>query len=254
MYLSAIDFMYQFAQRGWDTTLKDGFVVWAYGYDVEIDIESSQGRYGPLELKTSHMVLGLYQTILQISTESKFCEVYATLSLHQRQIGTLKIQKKISQSIKANYSMNTMHNRLWGSEERPKIISATYPSGELIDSDDPRFVITYTYTGIRINSRDIFTAIIDALADSAQFSSITIFETLNARSASATCAISLSSTESPSQITYGFVTKTLRALIWGVMVSLAKFGEMTFELKWKDVNMAQGSIRVVAGEGVQQEE
>ena len=241
IYLCAIDFMYQFAQTGWNKRLSGGFTVWLDRYDVEIDIESVHQQHGSVQLQTCHIVLGLYETIREVSAQSRFCEVLTALSLHRRQIGSLAIQRKTPQKTKtvgvnATSSSTVMD---FSSNDVP-----TYPSGSIIDLDDRRFNISYMFTGIRINSKDIFLAVLDALATAARFPANTLFQSLNAASPSGACVISLTVDSSQSTLSYSFITKTLRGIVIHVMVVLRKFEEITFQLNWQANKMVEGSVRL----------
>lgn len=233
--------MYHFAQKGWNQQLSGGFTIWVVGFTVEIDIESSQGQHGSFDLQTCHIILGLYETMVEVSAQSRFCEVLTTLSLHRRQIGVLTIQKRTSSTQEkdgANATRSLMANGFSSSNV------ATYPSGQITDADDARFTVTYIYSGIRINSKDIFLAALDALATAAQFSPDTSFTSLNAISASGYCVISIAMDGSQSQMSYSYVTKALRAMISSIVVVLRRFEEVTFQLNWRGNKMVEGSIRL----------
>lgn len=236
--MSAINSMYHFAQSGWNKRLSGGFTAWAEPFDVEIDVEAVRSQRASLGLQTSHIVVGLYQTILEVSDQSRFCEVLSTLSLQGRQIGSLAIQKRISGTNK--------NDRMMGFSSSNE---ATYPSGQIDDVDDPPFTVSYRFAGIRINSKDIFMAALDALATAAQFPANTPFRSLNAISASGDCVISIAVDSSQSQLSYSYVTKALRGLISSVMFFLRKFEEITFQLNWRADKMVEGSIRM-AGHGI----
>lgn len=239
VYMVAIDFMYQFAQRGWNKRLSGGFTVWLDKFGVEVDIESVRHQHGAVELQTCHIVLGLYETILEVSAQSRFCEVLTTLSLHRRQIGSLAIQRKTPQITKTDGANATKSFMVEASSSSN---APTYPSGIIIDVDDRPFTVSYTFTGIHINSKDIFIAVLDALATAAQLPADTLFQSLNAVSPSGNCVISVAVDSSQSRLSYGHVTKALRALVISVMVVLKKFEEITFQLKWQANKMVQGSI------------
>lgn len=237
IYLSAIDCMYQFAQKGWHDSLDGGFRTWAQGFKVEVETESSQGSGGPLPLLTSHIVLGLYYTIVEISRANSFCKVTTTLSIQNRQRGLIRIHER---------ALGMPSNGL--TDATTKHLSSTtpaYPSGRATDADDPRFTIDYAYDGARIASQEIFIAILDGLATSAQYADDARFQHLTATSASGKCAIDISAVAGPHQTNYSFVTKALRLLTWDVILRLRKFGGMTFELRWEGTSIARGYMRVV---------
>lgn len=239
VYLCAIDFMYDFARKGWNKRLSGGFTVWQEDYNAEIDIESL--HQSSVQLQTCHIVLGLYETIKEVSAQSRFCEVLTTLSMHRRQIGSLAIQKKTRQTtntVRANATNSLMAKGVSSSND------PTYPSGLITDVDDPPFTVTYTFNGIRTNSRDVFLAVLDALATAARLPSDTLFQSLNAISPSRACVISVAVDSSQSRLSYSYITKALRAVVTNVMVVLRKFEEVTFQLNWRGDKMVEGSIRL----------
>ena len=233
--------MYHFAQTGWYKGLAGGFTVWVNGFNMEIDIEKLLEPHGSFQLQTIHIVFGLYETIVDISTHSRFCEVLTTLSVYRRQIGTLVIQRRASVALEKETANATSLILVKGSSTSN---AATYPSGMILDPENPSFSISYRYSGIRINSKDIFLAALGALATAAEFSPSTSFKSLNAISASGKCAISILEVDNQFQLNYSYVTKALRAMVVDVMVYLRKFEEMTLELKWQATKIAEGSIRL----------
>ena len=233
--------MYLFAQKGWYEKLAGGFTVWVIGFNMEIDIESFQGRHGDSQLQTNHIIMGLYETITDITARSRFCEVLSTLSIRRRQVGTLTIQKRASRTPEQDEANATSSMTIGKSQNSNAI---TYPSGLITDSDDLSFSISYTYSGVRLNSKDVFSATLDALASTAFFSPSATFRSLNAISASGDCLINVVEVDNPLQVNYSFVTKALRTMIIDIMVPLRVFGAMSLQLKWDGLNMAEGSIKL----------
>ena len=184
------------------------------------------------------MAIGLYTTMLDIAALSRFCEVHATLSQHQRLIGLLFIEKTPSPTLEqAGINATSL---LLDTDSLQ-----TYPSGRIVDPNDPNFEIGYTYSGARLNSKDVFLGVLDALATAAQFGRLTFFESLNAVSPSGACTISIAAIQSSTfRVTYNFVTKALLFMITEVMVYLKKFGEVTLQLEWKGSAMAEMSVKL----------
>lgn len=242
VYVTAIDFMYHFAQEGWDKVLDGGFTIWAEGFDVEIDIEASHPPSGPLRLQTSHIVFGLYRTIVDVAAQSHFCEVLTSLFVHRRQIGMLVIEGRTPRLLEQGE-----YNASNGIILRASTLGSavTYPSGDITDPVEPEFSVSYTFSGDRINSRDIFLAVIEALAISAQFSWRTPFRYLDSSSPSGKCVVRIVSIEGPFKVNYSYVTKALRSMIRDVMVILRKFEDVTLQLKWNTFVIAEGSIKSV---------
>ena len=235
--------MYHFAQLGWHRPLPESVTYWAEGYSVQIGIESALGEYGSIHLATNHIVIGLYTTMLDVAALSRFCEVHTTLSQHQRQIGLLLIEKRTSPTLEQGgiNATNLILDKL-----SPQGNILTYPSGRIVDPKDSRFTIFYTYSGVRLNSKDIFMGTLDALAIAAQFSQLTPFESLNVMSPSGECAISIVANQSSTfKVNYSFVTSALRFMIWDIMVFLKKFGEVTLSLEWEGSAMAELFVKSV---------
>ena len=233
--------MYLFAQREWNKRLSGGLTTWVEDFSVEIDVESMRGQRASAGVQTSHIVVGLYQTIVEVSVQSLFCEVLTTISLQRREIGSIAIQKRIS-GTKENDGITATSSLMVNGFSSSNAV--TYPSGQVTDTDDHSFTIPYTFNGIRINSKDIFIAVLDALATAAQFPANTPFRSLNAISASGDCVIRIAVDSSQSELSYSHVTKALRAMITDVMIVLRKFEEVTFQLSLQAVKMVKGSIKL----------
>jgi hypothetical protein len=242
IYLSAIDCMYQYAQKGWDDIFEGGARTWVTGYKVEVDLEDIQKPGGPLPLLISHIVLGLYYTIVELWRSKRYCKVTASLSTHNRQRGTLRIQDLGSPVLSVNTANDNLTNISPGALS---FTTPTYPSGSFSDVDDHRFTIDYAYDGGRIASEDIFIAALDGLATSAQYIDDSKFQHLAATSASGKCQIDVSEVASPHQVNYSYVIKALRILTLDVIRYLRKFEGMTFDLKWEGISIAKGYMKAV---------
>ena len=240
VYLSAIDFMYQFAQIGWHKELDGGLRVWAEGFDVEVNIRALRGPQNPLALQTVHIVFGLYETIVDVAAQSRFCDVVTTLWLHRRRLGYLRIEKRMPEKL----TSGTDDTNLTVVKAFPQSNDGTYPSGQFIDPDDPEFSIHYTFSGARIDSKSIFLAILGGLAASAQYSPDRGFRSLHTISPSADCVIDIIEIDASFEVNYSFVTKALRMMITDIIVPLRKFEEVTFQLKWLASTIAEGSIKL----------
>ena len=249
VYVCAISGMYKFGLFKWHEELATDYVLWAQGYNAEIEILPGLGA---LHLQVSHVIFGLYETMVEIATHSQFCRVTATLSLHGRQIGRLAIQENAHSTLGTSGS-NATNSTILSLSSQSNL--ATYPSGEIIDHEDPEFSIVYTFTGTHINSRDIFLVVLDALATTAPFSLEEQFVSLHEVSPSGSCEISIVGFPGPFGPNYSFAVKALRNLVMDLIVVLRKFEEMTFELRWENVHkMAEGSIRLVSSGAAAQKE
>lgn len=229
--------MYYFAQEGWHNPLTLILTFRSVRFDVQIEIEPAQTS---LQLEFNHVVLGVYDTILDVAAKSQFCETLSTISLHRRAIGTMRIEEKTPKIMGSGSNATNLTIR----DAFPQGNGLTYPKGRFDDRDDPQFSIEYIYYGGRINSKDIFLAVLDALATAAQFTDSASFTSLDGASPSGDCLIKIVGFHDPYQINYSFVTKALKILVMGIMVPLAKFEEVALRLTWKGSLMAEASVKM----------
>lgn len=221
---------------GWNRAFTGGATVALDAFNVEIHMQAV-GHV--LQLDYGQILLGLYEIMVDISAQSRFCEVFTTLSLYGRRNGFLSLENKRPKTLGGNETNLAEPSLLTGA---PQSIAATYPSGSIADSYDQRVSLSYTYSDLSINSKDVFLAIIDGLVVAGQSSPGTPFESLNAMSPSGDCVISIVAVD---QANYSHATTALR-LIRDITVTLKKFGEVTFELKFKKRTMAAGSVKLAS--------
>ena len=164
------------------------------------------------------------------------------MSLQQRQLGISQIRKLLTSVNNHNLLVNMSSPVL----ETTKGV-ANGPSGTVVDPDDPHFTILYSYDGGRINSKDIFIAILEAIAITAEYDDNLPFLSLVTTSASRKCEITISKAPSESQLHYSYVTKVLQMLTWDVFVHLKFFGEMKMQLKLDGQEIAEGHFRAQPG-------
>ena len=232
--------MYHYAQIDWKEPLGGGFTLGVDGFDVQIDIEASSAT---LALETGHLIIGLYDTIVNAAALSRFCETLASLLLYNRQIATLVIETKRPRMLDAGGANDANSTLLQLSS--PQSGTMTYPTGKFIDPQEPDFSVTFTYDGMRINSKDIFLVVLNAFTIVAQFDPIAPFASLHVASPSGDCVIDIVGVED--KVNYSYVTNALRIVIKDIMVRLKRFEEIKIELRYKDDLMAEGSIKLAGG-------
>ena len=265
MYLTAIQVVTVCSRTEWDSkpigpnswrTWAVGPGVWQQGYDVEIDIKNSQKPEEPLQLKTSYIVTGLWETMVQVAEYNMYYETVLTLKQHYREIGTVTIKELTwgatgdGTDEDANFlSTPALPGNADSALSQAIPVNLTtvprYPAGQVADPRDPRITITYTYTtGTQIASKDVFMGILGLLANAAQYPPARpMAELLHQTSPSGRCEVFLRPLVASFQVTYGFATSGLNGLINLVMLPLEKFGEMTFVLEYQGFRLAEGSIK-----------
>ena len=236
MYICAIQCAYDLAQLGWNTAYTGGMTIWVDGFNVEIDIESAGGGH---HLDNGQILLGLYETMVDIAARSRFCQLCTTLVRYGRRIGFLSLEKARQSTLRGNVANIANSSLLTGASQSSTV---TYPSGYIVDRDDRSLSVSYTYFDFLINSKDIFLAIIDGLVTAGQFSPDTPFQSLNAASPSGACVITIVEVD---QVNYNYVTRALK-LVRDIMVMQKKFGEMTFELRLEGRTIASGAVKLAS--------
>lgn len=237
--------MYHFARTDWQKRLDGGFTVWSEGYDVQIDVLSTSRPLNSLKLQTSHIVFGLYTTMVDVAAHSRFCETHTDFFLNRRRVGVLVIEEKAPRTPLRSGGINATGTSIRSGS--PQSNAVTYPSGTFNDPDDIGFSVSYTFSGVRVNSKDVFLAILDALATTAQFPQAAPFTSLSAISPSGGCTVRVDAVE---RMNYSFIIKTLRLVISDIIVPLGKFEEMTLQLKGDDSTVAEGSIKLTDSKSI----
>lgn len=236
MYTCAIQCAYDLAQLGWNTAHTGGMTIWVHDFNVEIDIETAGGGH---RLDYGQILLGLYETMVDIAARSRFCTVSTTLLRYGRRLGFLSLEKATQSMLGSNVTDVANSSLLMESSHS---MAVTYPSGSITDRDDRSFSVSYIYSETLINSKDVFLAIIDGLVTAGHSSPGTPFQSLNAMSPSGTCVISIVQVD---QAKYSHVTKALR-LVRDILVMQKRFGEMALELKVDGRTIASGSVELAS--------
>ena len=248
VFLSALDCMYYFACEDWDQVFDKAIQIPAKDYDVEVEILAAFGPGAPLPLRTSHIIFGVYDTVLAMSHSIRFVEVLTTLSLYGRNIGSVAIRKHAILAAKTTPPTSNQNNTLTVSPV-PTNSARNNPSGTITDGDDSRFSISYVYDGARINIKDILLTVLNVVVIAAQSGSDQPFQALVANSASEKCAITLSKVAAKTQADYSLVLRAMEVIVYDVILPLKVFGEMTLQLKWEGEIVAEGKIEAIPGSG-----
>ena len=249
--------------RQWAT----GPGVWRKGYDVEILIKNS-GTSQPLLMLTSNvLVTGLWETMVQICQYNFYYETTLKMWYHNEEIGTLMIQEH---GVEASANGTKADADTFSNSVAPKDVALSlaqaaplnstalpsYPSGRIRFPEDVRFSITYTYQTTQIQSKDVFMAVLGILATAAQYHpAMQPIKELKQVSPSKRCAITLMPTRDWVEFNYADAVNGLNLLVNTIMLSLEKFGEMSFSVWFLREKVGQGSVKALSpGPGVAAEE
>ncbi len=232
--------MYGWAQNPWDSET-DGGTAFKDGYNVIIVMEPHQPVGAPLQLKVSHVVLGLYEGIITMLQQNRFCDLSVTLSVFQRAVGTLGMKAKNlrigsnASSMAGGVDLDAAFLTL-GTTSNSNVLE-----GEYTDPTDAKLKLIYSFHGTRIPSKDILTAALGGLADAAVFDSQSPCGRIKAVSESFGCIIYIGIVMGQS-MTYAQATKALKWMSSTIPVREKNFGEMNVQLEYDGQKIAEGYI------------
>ena len=145
----------------------DVIQVDAEGSKVDVTIASARRSGSPLPLRVQHILTSLYETILAMSTSSRFVKVSASMAIHGRVVGSLQIRNHGATATRALAS-NVTDMTVPG----PFIVVsgiANGPFGTVINKDDQGSTVEYAYNGAQINSKGISLTILNVLLNASVF-------------------------------------------------------------------------------------
>ena len=126
------------------------------------------------------------------------------------------------------------------------ISAFTADTGRMADPEDPRFSLSWTFTGARLNSRDVFLAAMDGIAAAARFSPAKRCAQLSAATprAGSGVVVNMSSMKHPQRVrfTYHYASRAL-LLISRVMQAENRFGVMGFYMEYEGYKFGEGFVK-----------
>ncbi len=238
LYLNAIVAMYGLAtlyrwNEMWPRPTSTFSLV---GHALWIRVERDR-----LELKTLHVVFTLYYTVTTMVDRSQFCEYAADMYQGDRKIGSLDIEQipattTLNTSIEAFDSISTTNIMTSDST------SHSFGRGRIIVLPD--ITITYQYVGDRINSKDLYTAVLSGIGDAAKAGMDTVCTEIQAFSQSANLVFWIFNVDQSIQpLRYKAVTDIFRSITVDMTVEQRRFAEIEFFAKNGTDVIGTGFIR-----------
>ncbi|KAL8698385.1 MAG: hypothetical protein Q9201_006600 [Fulgogasparrea decipioides] len=270
IYHTAIQLMYELAQRSWDASIHPMVTEQLEGYDVIILIMNPEAPAAPNQLLVSHSVTGLYRSVVTMTERILFCQLRSQLLIQGKRIGALSITTINDKSkatpppptttIKANITSNSEAEVQADSDDdgNNKHISAINNlganRGQLRDPINPQFVLKYYFYGKTITSKEVALAVLEALATAAPHGRYDDCKELEAVTKSGGCAIFVNPTTTTAAtgknnngdeliLTYEFVTRALVLLFAKIVVPYKRFGDCFVELEYE--NEKFGELRML---------
>ena len=237
MYLNAIIAMYDIANLyQWDAMWPRRTVTFSLlDHGVGIAVIRDVRR-----LQTLHVDIALYYTVVTMVVRREFYQFGADLYQATRLIGGLVIEP-IPPETALNTSIDAVHHISTTDITTSDSTSQSPDIGRTIYFHDLN--ITYQYAGLRINSQDLFTAVLGGLADAAKAGMDTVCTDIQAVSHSGNLLFWIDGDDGPTHpLTYRGVTDILRAITLDMIQQQRRFAEITFTARIGTHGVASGFI------------
>ena len=196
-------------------------------------------------LQARYAVLGLYAVGLAIAEGNQFLRLDAAIYLNDLEVGWIDIRPKRLQRLSSRSSFALDLTSTNGTA------MVTADSGRVIDPDDKKYALSFTWDGVRIKAQDIFTTLLDALAIAAQHNNTDFDAHVPvARSASGDTVLSTWTVaregEGGPQMTWRLLKRAL-IMIWDMliiapMLRAARFEGLTFDIEYEGVRIGSGRM------------
>lgn len=238
VYINAIELMYRLAQEDWDALIHTNIQMSVTTYNIWIIAT----RAPAARLQIGHIVIALQDSVVAMARLTDFYRLTALITLDGVTAGYLDFGNNQSPMDGNNTSSGVpKDDLLLINNNTDQSGSSVSNSGQVIDPYDPKFVITYQFFDQSIDSKEIFTVVLDGLATCAQFKPSDEYPVLEAYSVSGTTAISISKVLGrPTRLHYSDMTRSLLLIVTKVIVMERKFKELEFNIGYDGVRIAEG--------------
>lgn len=238
VYLNAIEAIFDIANlRGWNATWLDRTTTFALeGHStVWVRVERELRR-----LEALHVAFGIYYIVIRMAETHVFYQYGADLYQGRRYIGTVIIEPS-EDIIPSNASIDAVH---YADTTNITAVDSTSQSpslGRTIYFND--LTLIYSYAGGRINSQDLFTAVLGGLVDAAKAGMDTVCVELHAVSWARNLVFWIDGNEGAVQpLTYGAATDILKGITLDMTLKQRRFADINFIVKNGNDNLATGFV------------
>lgn len=256
VYVAANRLMYQLSIRAWSEPLDRAYFEEGLGHRAWIAVRHIPPHQ---QLTVEHTARALYKVIYDMAIlEPGFVAANVTISVSDLAVGNIMIghggvppQLSTRSSLRETLTASNLFSPD-GNYTIPLNGSLTTGSGEIIDPDNTRFRISYTYDGSNIPIQDICFALFDGLAQSAQFPQTQPLSHITAVSASSNFVIHIG-VGGESGITlrrWYFWRAYLLLFTRFVLPRKEKLQEMSFGVSWNGKVYATGYMLKLKSAGL----
>ena len=166
-YLCSIRFMYELASAGWEKIIpSETDVVSKEVGSIRVVVRSVAKRRDQNQLQNKHVILGLLTMLNNMARRNQFCLTVADMSLYAKEVGQMGIGTRDSENLAGGDDTS------FTLDEKCSIRNATESrsltaGGQIVDPDEPNFVISYTLREEPIPCLALFDAALNGMAHSA---------------------------------------------------------------------------------------
>lgn len=253
VYQTAIQMMYDLAQRSWTEHLVVVDSKQFGDYNVLILFINPQKPTAPRQMQTMHCVAALYRSILMMTDAVMFCLLRSHLYIQGQTIASMSITPIDDATIAGttNASGTALTS---GVDERLNSTSLTVlgaDRGQIKDPLYPSFTANYYFYGKSIPIKAVSVIVLEAMAAAAPYSMNTKCPELTVLSADGGAAILIDSVVSRHEFTYKWVTRALKILYQLIVMPLKRFGDVYLELRYNDQGIDEkfGELRMLRTAG-----
>ncbi|KAL8902873.1 MAG: hypothetical protein Q9171_007577 [Xanthocarpia ochracea] len=251
VYSTAIELMYEIAQRGWDDPVHVMAAKQIEGYDVIMLFLNPQSPDEPDQLQIKHCVASLYRAIVTMTEGVLFCQLRCHMAIGDRSIGALSIGSMKYPSLEDAAVGNVttaLPTPLAGNRTSLTEFSSDTDlgadSGTIRDIEFPHFTIKYHFYGKSINPKEVSMVVLEALATAAQFARSEECKELQVISPTGGAMIIIEGGLKPGlRFLYGWATRSLLILYQWIIVGQKRWGDIWLEMHYD--NMKFGELRML---------
>lgn len=185
-------------------------------------------------MENGHAISALYRSLFAIVETNAYCVVTTTLILQGQKIATLKILPAFPAPVDAivRVSNDTTASPI-------PTNSARDSSGKIASDVDSRLIMSYQYDGARVDSRDIWTAVLDDIVETAYNGANSTFSHIDAVSASGDAVYHMHTTAGVGTCKYWYMAEALRLMFIKMVIS-KRFQEVKLEIEYDGKTIAEG--------------
>lgn len=244
-YLCAIEVAYDLAQIGWEELVPPGSMRVSKEFNsIEVAFISDAKRGEGYQLQSKHILLTLLEIMNALASRGNFVAAKAKLSMYRNIIGEMAIGIRNQDSKTDRLGINENTTLLTGDDGTPK--RSVGVVREIVDPDDPNFVVSYENSETRFSCQELFSATLDGLVKSAQAEKTDTCNNFAGLSASTRVIYTIVGdrpTASGYLLDYDFVRRAIKLLAVR-MYNESTCGEVEFDIIYGSDMLGGGSIHL----------